>query len=225
MLPRYDQAMHDAVVAGLEKLGVNVVLGERVVSWPENVGALGESTIHTDKGSVFTADLVLACTGQKPHTALIAGLDDKVVNPATGRISVRPTLQVSRCRSAEGEVAGGMARMNLETPVESQQDPLDATGDSDADLDHLDHIFAIGDCADTEAIQAGHTAYYMAEVAARNILKLVTGASSASPSTEDVAGDANGNAGVDKDHQALEAYKPTPPMIKVTLGIVSFVYQ
>ena len=60
----------------------------------------------------------------------------------------------------------------------------------------LSHIFAIGDCADTGAIQAGHTAYYQAEVAARNILRLVKG-----------------------DGEELESYKPSAPAIKVSLGI------
>ena len=66
----------------------------------------------------------------------------------------------------------------------------------------LDHIFAIGDCAETTAIQAGHTAYWMGEVAARNILRLIR---------RDEGGPT----------EEMEVYKPGVPAIKVTLGLVS----
>ena len=66
----------------------------------------------------------------------------------------------------------------------------------------MSHIFAIGDCAETGAIQAGHTAYWQGEVAARNVLRLIE--------RDDAgAGDAE-----------LEEYKAGVPAIKVTLGMV-----
>ena len=66
----------------------------------------------------------------------------------------------------------------------------------------LRHIFAIGDCAETGAIQAGHTAYWQAEVAARNVCRLI----------EKQEGRAK---------ETLESYKPGAPCIKLTLGLVS----
>lgn len=66
----------------------------------------------------------------------------------------------------------------------------------------LRHIFAIGDCAETGAIQAGHTAYWQAEVAARNICRLI----------ERKEG---------RLKESLESYKPGLPCIKLTLGLVS----
>lgn len=58
-------------------------------------------------------------------------------------------------------------------------------------------IFAVGDAADAfGAINAGHTAWDQAEVAANNILRLISAS--------------------DKE---LHHYKPTPPAIKVSLGI------
>lgn len=213
MMPRYQQEMHDAVVEGLERLGVKLVLGERVVAWPEDALKIGEKTVRTDKGSVFTADLVLACTGQTPHASLMASIDEHTINPATKRISVRPTMQVSRCHDSEGEVAGGMARMNLETPALERSDPLsECTKDKNADLDHL---FVVGDCADTTAIQAGHVAYYQAQVAAANIVKLIAREEGKEGEESDGEAKSAEYAG------ALELYTPSAPIIKVTLGSVS----
>ncbi|KAJ7071559.1 hypothetical protein C8F01DRAFT_1111045 [Mycena amicta] len=67
------------------------------------------------------------------------------------------------------------------------------------------HIFVVGDAADAfGAIPAGHNAYYQAEVAAKNVLKLIH-----SDSTE----------------VELERYTPGLPAIKVSLGLRKNVYQ
>lgn len=68
-------------------------------------------------------------------------------------------------------------------------------------LDHPEwnHVFAIGDVANTSAIKAGHTGWYQAGVAAANIVKMVK----------------------DGDETELDEYTPTKPMIKVTVGKVS----
>ncbi|KAJ9480406.1 Pyr_redox_2 domain-containing protein [Pseudozyma hubeiensis] len=64
-------------------------------------------------------------------------------------------------------------------------------------LSNNDRIFVIGDAADAfGAINAGHTAWDQAEVAANNILALIS-----DPEAE------------------LQEYKPTPPAIKVSLGV------
>jgi hypothetical protein len=55
-----------------------------------------------------------------------------------------------------------------------------------------------GDVANTEAIKAGHTGWYQAGVAAQNIVRMVK----------------------DGDEAELEVYKPTKPMIKVSVGKV-----
>jgi NADH dehydrogenase FAD-containing subunit len=91
----------------------------------------------------------------------------------------------------------------------------------------LKHIFAIGDCAESGAIQAGHTAHWQAEVAARNILRLIErregrgkGRSKSAASAGTVA--AQGTSGVVvSGEEELEAYKPGLPSIKISLGLVS----
>lgn len=163
-MPIYAQGLHDEVVRRCAALGVKLVLGERVLEWPANPGVLdGElKTVRTDKGSTLSADLVLVCTGTKPHCGFMAALDPSAV-AANNCIRVRDTLQVD---SADGR---------------------------------WDHFFAIGDCADTTAIRAGHMSFAMGSVASRNIVRLIAA-----------------EAGHDAD---LEAYVPEEAKIKVTLGI------
>lgn len=205
----------------LQKLGVEVVLGERVVSWPLNPGCVDgeEKHVTTDKGREFTADLVLMCTGQKPHVSLMASMCPESISPITNRIRVRPTMQISNgplrpanTRANTIEKLGALSLHSLPTPPQSASSHEDGTEPSVAlgqtegsEEDHdLSHFFAVGDCAETGAIQAGHTAYWQAEVAARNILKMIK------------AGEASEEVG------ELEEYKVSIPSIKVTLGMVSY---
>jgi hypothetical protein len=76
------------------------------------------------------------------------------------------------------------------------------------------NIFVVGDAADAfDAIKAGHTAYYQAEVAARNILRLINRDGKVGMTTKN-----------DLDSE-LEEYAPGPPAIKVTLGITKSVFE
>ncbi|CAK9785464.1 FAD/NAD(P)-binding domain-containing protein [Cutaneotrichosporon oleaginosum] len=196
VLPRYPQEMHDAAIDGLKSLGVNVVLGQRVVHWPASDAEGVEQIVRTDAGEAFTADLVLPCTGTRPHSELMAAMDAHTVNPANGRIAVRPTTQVRRF-----DVAREMEGLAVD-----DKEPKSEPG-QDADLDHM---FAIGDCADTTAIQAGHVSYYQGVVAVKNILKMIA------------RENATQNHGPSAESDELETYTPTPPMLKLTLGLKNY---
>lgn len=162
LLPIYPIEMHDgseyqnslrssaqsslmSVVEHLKLLGIKLILGERVLTWPENPDTLHDhlKILETSSGRVLSADLVLPCTGQKPQTLLMAQCSPSSISTTTGRIKVHPTMQV---------------------------DNSDEMGHRDADMRH---VFACGDSAETGSIQAGHTAYYQGQVAAANIAKLV----------------------------------------------------
>ncbi|OCF71687.1 hypothetical protein I204_07749 [Kwoniella mangroviensis CBS 8886] len=184
VMPRYPIEFHVALIEELKKLGVEVVLGERVMTWPKDPELLDgkKKIVTTDHGRTFEADLVLPCTGQKPHIALMASVNPSVICPQSGRIRVHPTLQV-HALNKKGNSGSG-----------EQQD--------------LSHIFACGDCAETGAIQAGHTAYYQSEVAARNIIRLIHQRESKA-----------GNYNLIDDDKTLENYKVSHPAIKVTMGL------
>lgn len=49
-------------MAALDRLGVNVVLGERVTTWPEDPEHLNgkDKVVQTNHGKVFHADLVVS---------------------------------------------------------------------------------------------------------------------------------------------------------------------
>jgi len=163
----------------LKQLGVQTILGERVMTWPEHPEILDGKlkTLVTSTGRELAAEMVLPCTGQKPHVALMASFRPEVISPATGRIRIHPTLQVDNS-----------------TP-------------SEEDVEDMSHIFACGDCAESGAIQAGHTAYWQGQQAAQNVVKMI------------------GNKEV-LLAGPLGEYKPTHPAIKVTLGRVSiFVHR
>jgi NADH dehydrogenase FAD-containing subunit len=102
----------------------------------------------------------------------MAAFRPEVLSPTTGRIRIHPTLQVDNSTFNEQEA------------------------------EDMSHIFACGDCAESGAIQAGHTAYWQGQQAAQNIVKMIA--------NKDVL--LGGPLG---------EYKPTHPAIKVTLGRVS----
>lgn len=140
----------------------------------------------------------------------MAELDPALISPMTGRIRVLPTQQVcpSRLASVENtEKQFSKSFMPTVTPPLTSSSATSIGSDEDQLQTQKDynHIFAIGDCAQTKAIQAGHTAFGQGEVAARNILRLI---------------EKEGEARKINDEE-LEEYEAPKPAIKLTLGIVS----
>ncbi|KAL7424159.1 hypothetical protein Q5752_001745 [Cryptotrichosporon argae] len=231
LLPLYPIEMHTEVLKGLHDVGVEVVLGERVVTWPDEPEILDGrvKVVRTDKGREFEADLVLPCTGQKAHVALMAALAPSTISPVTSRIRVRPTLQVSQgpvrpapsrattverlaslslhasCTSSSASASSSSAPTDAASTAPTSVDPAEATV-TEPDEPDLSHMFAVGDCADTGAIQAGHTAYYQADLAARNVLRLIDAREAA-------------DAGRPAPAEELGTYEPSFPAIKVSTGI------
>ncbi|OCF36465.1 hypothetical protein I317_04720 [Kwoniella heveanensis CBS 569] len=227
VMPKYPIEFHIALIDGLKKLGVEVVLGERVMTWPEHPELLDgkKKVVTTDHGRTFEADLVLPCTGQKPHVALLAPLAPSLIHPVSGRIRVRPTMQVHpgpiRPAASRATTEDRLASLSLAAPLTPPASERGSVSSSEHEDDHdhehehehdevpdLSHIFACGDCAETGAIQAGHTAYYQSEVAARNIQRLVNQREAQ-----------EGRFELQEDDKELENYKVSAPAIKVTMGL------
>lgn len=150
----------------------------------------------------------------------MAAMSPSSISPLTNRIRVLPTMQISpgpirpaATRANTVERLGALSLHALPTPPSSASsiEDLDrkASGGQEGEAEHPDmsHFFAVGDCAETGAIQAGHTAYWQAEVAARNILRMIR-------ADEE-----------DKEVEELEEYKVSVPSIKVTLGMVSHTHM
>ncbi|KAJ7229572.1 iron uptake cluster protein [Mycena haematopus] len=183
LLPRFDSAMHSEILQALEAANVDVILGERL-----DLASVAPN-VRTTSGRVIDADLVLLCTGQRPNTDLLRALDPRTVDPHTGLARVLRTMQLALVPTSSASSC--IRRINTDsTPYP--------------------HVFVIGDAADAfGAIPAGHNAYYQAEVAARNLLRLGV----------DVAGTKGGG------EEELERYTPGEPAIKVSLGLKKTVYQ
>jgi NADH dehydrogenase FAD-containing subunit len=147
----------------LNSSDIKVILNDRVLHL-DPAARTTKASLTTTSGLTLTADIILRCTGQTPHSQLLSTLSLNSINPKTNRIIVTPTLQLAE--------------------------------------QSMSHIFAVGDCADSGAIQAGHTAWHQGDLAARNLIKLVLN-------------------GGEEIGAGLVDYVYGGPGIKVTLGLVS----
>ncbi|KAL2002431.1 hypothetical protein VTN02DRAFT_6809 [Thermoascus thermophilus] len=80
--------MHAVAATELERLGVNLVLGERA----QETEAAGEVVL--DSGRRIPCDCLIKCTGQRPNSRLLAELSPSSITES-GHIAVRPTLQIA----------------------------------------------------------------------------------------------------------------------------------
>ncbi|KAI4528593.1 FAD/NAD(P)-binding domain-containing protein [Schizophyllum commune Loenen D] len=212
LLPRFSQEMHNEILRQMNRLNVNVVLGERldVQSVAEKKSSLsGERVVRTTAGRELAADLVLMCTGQKPNTEILRALEPTLLNEE-GRVRVTRTLQLD-----SPVFAHMFAKPN--TGVLSSLDPALLVDDGRARVKctlqlnspYHPHIFAVGDSADAfDAISSGRNADFQGCLAARNILRLIA-------QKEDPG----------RAPEPLEEYTPSPPGIKVSLGLRRAVIQ
>ncbi|KAF5337990.1 hypothetical protein D9758_014319 [Tetrapyrgos nigripes] len=141
LMNRFHSGLHDIVMERFDELGVNTILGERVVvprkGFPNHLGK--EFDVQLSSGRSLKADLVILCTGPIPLSSPLRTLSPQSINPHTKYIRVKPTLQIC---SATGAV-------------------------------EFPNVFAIGDVADTGAHKAAKPGGVQAEVAARNIEKMI----------------------------------------------------
>ncbi|KAH7340234.1 hypothetical protein B0J17DRAFT_568928 [Rhizoctonia solani] len=172
LLPRFNVWMHNAAMEGLKELGVSVLLSSRV-DLNSAEDHDGKRTLRTVDGRRIGAELVLMCTGQRPNTSLLSNVSPSSVDPRTGLVNVLRSLQLGP----------GSSSISNDSP--------------------MSHIFVIGDVADAfGALNAGHTAWTQAEVASRNIGRLIAGSG-----------------------EELERYEAPPHSIKVTLGLDRAIFQ
>ncbi|KAI6131699.1 hypothetical protein EV401DRAFT_371745 [Pisolithus croceorrhizus] len=228
LLPRFEPALGDEVLTALQDLGVQVILGERLDldslranqcdGMDENrTGSVFH--VRTLSGREIDAEVVLLCTGQTPNTALMRDMDSRAVGKG-GLIRVTREMQV--LVEDESSEADFGEEGHVKKAPNSSQGPGDRTSSSQAKRTIYPHIFAVGDAADAfGALQAGHTAYYQAEVAARNVVRLIKREARRCGSLSWSEGDGEETEG----EEELEEYTPGLPMVKVSLGLTRSAYE
>jgi len=203
--------MHNEIARGLEDLGVELLLSTRVdlVSLSEHskqpINGHHPRTVRTTTGRSISADLVLLCTGQTPSTAILRDFAPETIDESTGYARVNRALQLLPISMK----SNGFKNATTADIVAHQLHVLDLDEEEIASTPY-ERIFVVGDAADSfGAIKAGYNAYYQAEVAARNILRLIS----------------NSTPSVCHQDVRLEEYEPGAPMIKVSLGLKKAVFQ
>ena len=160
--------------------------------------------------------------------------------------SASPVVQSEPARQLETELVKDVERLKLgdglapaaestSTPSESESPAATSSSNPKVEL-HMPapmkvkvselpktpypHIFVVGDCADAfGATKAGHAAYWQAEVASRNIIRLAQiDDKSVEPAAANLSSEESDLK--DEDDYELETYTPGPPAIKVSLGVV-----
>lgn len=86
VMHRFGKRLQDIAQEGLDQLGVDVILNDRVIS--ENT----EGTIKLKSGRTLDCDFLVNCTGQKPNSSILESIAPNAVS-ADG-IKVLPTLQI-----------------------------------------------------------------------------------------------------------------------------------
>ncbi|KAL5501243.1 hypothetical protein ACEPAH_9630 [Sanghuangporus vaninii] len=252
LLPHFMRELHTEVLKSVEDLSVDLILGERLdmaSALPENTkyNERGQRIVWTEKGREIVADLILLCTGQVPNTELLAEMSPVSINPKSKLAYVLPTMQLSVTPPAS-ELYNDIEQLKLDdaptplpAPKAASPPPASTTqAASEAPRRHAPvplkvkvselpdtpypHIFVTGDCADAfGATNAGHCAYWQADIASQNIILLAQRENKmeVSVTTADVKSENSENSESRKndDDFELEAYTPTPPAIKVSLGV------
>ncbi|KAH6896752.1 hypothetical protein B0T10DRAFT_602176 [Thelonectria olida] len=107
---RFSECLQKSAMEGLEKLGCEVILEERVVSEDKEAG-----TVTLRSGKVIECDFFINCTGQKPASGLLTGLASETVTES-GHIKVKPTLQIDNDAFPNIYACGDVVDTNTPNP-------------------------------------------------------------------------------------------------------------
>ncbi|KAL7924768.1 hypothetical protein ACQKWADRAFT_285884 [Trichoderma austrokoningii] len=110
VMHRFGKGLQQAAREGLERLGVELILEERVVS---EDAASGVVTLRS--GRQITCDFFMNCTGQRPLSDVIANLSPNSIS-STGHIKVKPSLQVADDSLPNIYICGDVADTNTPNP-------------------------------------------------------------------------------------------------------------
>ncbi|KAJ9633421.1 hypothetical protein H2204_006971 [Knufia peltigerae] len=93
LLNKFGPELHNIAKKGLEDLGVELVLGDRVVA---GLDSDGPAEIKLQSGKVLKADFLIKSTGQHPQSSLVKKAFPSSISPSEN-IVVEKTLQIKGC--------------------------------------------------------------------------------------------------------------------------------
>ncbi|KAK1248671.1 hypothetical protein MKX08_006891 [Trichoderma sp. CBMAI-0020] len=110
VMHRFGKGLQKSAREGLERLGVELILEERVVN---EDAATGVVTLRS--GRQITCDFFMNCTGQRPLSDVVATLSPNSIS-STGHIKVKPNLQIVDDSLPNIYICGDVADTNTPNP-------------------------------------------------------------------------------------------------------------
>ncbi|KAM0460886.1 hypothetical protein ACHAO4_001682 [Trichoderma viride] len=110
VMHRFGKGLQESAREGLERLGVELILEERVVN---EDAASGVVTLRS--GRQITCDFFMNCTGQRPLSDVVATLAPNSIS-STGHIKVKPSLQIADDSLPNIYICGDVADTDTPNP-------------------------------------------------------------------------------------------------------------
>ncbi|PON28738.1 hypothetical protein TGAM01_v202585 [Trichoderma gamsii] len=110
VMHRFGKGLQKSAREGLERLGVELILEERVVN---EDAASGVVTLRS--GRQITCDFFMNCTGQRPLSDVVATLSPSSIS-SSGHIKVKPSLQIADDSLPNIYICGDVADTNTPNP-------------------------------------------------------------------------------------------------------------
>ncbi|KAI1144888.1 hypothetical protein F4825DRAFT_458074 [Nemania diffusa] len=110
VMNRFGQGLQKAALEGLQSLGVEVILQDRLTLDATKLGA-----IILKSGREIQCDLVVDCTGQQPSSGIMSKLSPASISPS-GHLRVKPTLQLADDKLPNVYACGDVADTKTPNP-------------------------------------------------------------------------------------------------------------
>ncbi|KAL7805435.1 FAD/NAD(P)-binding domain-containing protein [Trichoderma aethiopicum] len=110
VMHRFGKGLQKAAREGLERLGVELVLQDRVVNEDATSGA-----VTLQSGRTIPCDFFINCTGQRPLSEVLSSLSPSSIS-STGHIKIKPTLQIADESLPNVYACGDVADTNTPNP-------------------------------------------------------------------------------------------------------------
>ncbi|KAK4183884.1 hypothetical protein QBC35DRAFT_507079 [Podospora australis] len=110
LMNRFSDGLQKGTAESMERLGVEVILGEKAISETQD-----GQFITLSSGRKIPCDCFVNCTGQKPASGIMANLSPQSIAPS-GHIRVKPTLQIDDDSLPNIYICGDVADAHVRNP-------------------------------------------------------------------------------------------------------------